>query len=559
MRAVTHLAFAGLTGVIAAGFGANPNTTGSAALALGALLPDIDTTHSGVGKWVKPLSSRLERRFGHRTITHSLLGTLILALLTSWLIPLHANIFWWLLIGYLSHLILDTANIIGVPLLYPLRLQFWMVHKRNWRVPYSSPKEFTWLGCITLTTLALMPLSIDGFGPWFHRALGTPYGAVEDYLMWRNNYEVWADITGTNLISNEDINGRYQIIDVLNTETLLIEDETGKAYSVGLGDQSNISSKKIQAWRGQKITSSTYRVDLTGRLVSDLINSLPKGAQSVHLNASLTLNNYEDIPRAIGYFERIKNSGNKLELRSATIGDLAPLASHVIKSGSAIIRAEYSPGSEALATLSIANSTPNFKSHVLSIPNLPSLAGLTIDTGDEVQEGELIARYIDDKKLNQSQTQIEETKTQLPQLETQQQNELKEHQLKLQALEQTQQETKEQLERTHYLVSKGAEPPNQLSQAQHNLNKAENAVLLEKTRWTTRQNELQTQLRQAQLTLAKAEQAQQTEMQNQWVKAPITGLISDIRLTGITTKGINIEVMILEQQDTQTSLNTREK
>ena len=74
MRAATHLATAGLTGVIATGFGADLTVASGAALAVGSLLPDIDTQHSGLGRLIKPLSGRLERTFGHRTITHSLLG-----------------------------------------------------------------------------------------------------------------------------------------------------------------------------------------------------------------------------------------------------------------------------------------------------------------------------------------------------------------------------------------------------------------------------------------------------------------------------------------------------
>ena len=54
--------------------------------------------------------------------------------------------FWWLLTGYASHLLLDTANIAGVPLLWPVKLRFWLVGNRSWRVPYGSPTEFYWFG-----------------------------------------------------------------------------------------------------------------------------------------------------------------------------------------------------------------------------------------------------------------------------------------------------------------------------------------------------------------------------------------------------------------------------
>lgn len=103
----------------------------SAALAFGALLPDVDTTMSGLGKFIKPLSRLLERRFGHRTITHSLLGMLIVAVVTYPLAAVNVNTWLFLLLGFASHLILDTVNVIGVPLLYPSRLQFWFIGNRR--------------------------------------------------------------------------------------------------------------------------------------------------------------------------------------------------------------------------------------------------------------------------------------------------------------------------------------------------------------------------------------------------------------------------------------------
>src|SRR5688572_439 len=45
------------------------------------LLPDIDCPKSIVGKLFLPVSRYLNRNFGHRTITHSLLAYLLLGLL----------------------------------------------------------------------------------------------------------------------------------------------------------------------------------------------------------------------------------------------------------------------------------------------------------------------------------------------------------------------------------------------------------------------------------------------------------------------------------------------
>ncbi|MDQ3457998.1 MAG: metal-dependent hydrolase, partial [Deinococcota bacterium] len=273
MKAATHLAFAGLVGVIAAGFDAPPGVAGGAALAAGALLPDIDTTTSGLGRWITPVSGPLEQRFGHRTITHSLVGMAALAVLTAPLLALNPAVWAWLLVGVFSHIVLDTANIMGVPLLWPLRLQFWMVNNRSLRVPYGSPREFAFLGCFAVAAVALMPLSGDGFSPWFHRFIGAPYSASADYLRWRDDFEVWAEVRGHNLLTNEEISGRYRIIDALTPEELLLEDEGGRAYTAGQGAAANIQTRRITAWKGEPIASSVYRVDLEGRLVTDLITS----------------------------------------------------------------------------------------------------------------------------------------------------------------------------------------------------------------------------------------------------------------------------------------------
>ena len=46
------------------------------------LLPDIDTATSHIGRLAPELSVVIERRWGHRTITHSLWAVLLVGLLT---------------------------------------------------------------------------------------------------------------------------------------------------------------------------------------------------------------------------------------------------------------------------------------------------------------------------------------------------------------------------------------------------------------------------------------------------------------------------------------------
>ena len=72
MLAITHaaLATAGTSLILGTG---EPLPLGLAVI--GSQLPDLDTTTSTIGKIFFPISSWIEDRFPHRSITHSLLAT----------------------------------------------------------------------------------------------------------------------------------------------------------------------------------------------------------------------------------------------------------------------------------------------------------------------------------------------------------------------------------------------------------------------------------------------------------------------------------------------------
>ena len=77
MMGVTHAAF-GVTLVSLATGTANPMALGIAAAA--SQLPDVDTSSSVIGRLLLPISSFIEKRYPHRTVTHSFLATGVLTL-----------------------------------------------------------------------------------------------------------------------------------------------------------------------------------------------------------------------------------------------------------------------------------------------------------------------------------------------------------------------------------------------------------------------------------------------------------------------------------------------
>ncbi|MGN6247365.1 MAG: metal-dependent hydrolase [Ginsengibacter sp.] len=89
-----------------------------------ALLPDVDHVKSFIGKLFYPIAKYLNRKFGHRTITHSLIfylvGYVIVAFIEKALTKgtIISRIYLW---AYGSHLIFDMLTKQGVPLFYPFK------------------------------------------------------------------------------------------------------------------------------------------------------------------------------------------------------------------------------------------------------------------------------------------------------------------------------------------------------------------------------------------------------------------------------------------------------
>lgn len=149
------------------------------ACVLGSVLPDIDHPRSPIGFMFYPLSRFLNRRFGHRTITHSLFFFLLLILISVAFesavfgSKAHTLVFG---IGYASHLLLDMMTVQGVPLYYPIWKNACVVPGRaEMRFRTGKPKsEVMIFGFFTISLLMLQPLMDKGFWTSYNQAFGTP-------------------------------------------------------------------------------------------------------------------------------------------------------------------------------------------------------------------------------------------------------------------------------------------------------------------------------------------------------------------------------------------------
>ena len=118
MLFITHLLFAFLLSLFAKDF-FNLNYLNYAIFLIiilfFAIFPDIDTPRSKLGRRIRPLSNIIKFLFGHRRLFHSLFFMGLLFVFLFMLFGfINKTMIYALILGYLSHLFLDSLTKEGI-------------------------------------------------------------------------------------------------------------------------------------------------------------------------------------------------------------------------------------------------------------------------------------------------------------------------------------------------------------------------------------------------------------------------------------------------------------
>jgi inner membrane protein len=142
------------------------------------ILPDIDNPKSPVSYLCRPFSVWLSRHYGHRTVTHSLpalVAVVAVAFVLGYAFPsLRISP---LIVGlaYFSHLVLDMATLMGVPLIYPSKESWYLFSNPRYRIRTGAyGTEAMCFGGFCLLTSFSFPLMENGFWTTYNTSFGTP-------------------------------------------------------------------------------------------------------------------------------------------------------------------------------------------------------------------------------------------------------------------------------------------------------------------------------------------------------------------------------------------------
>ena len=336
MLAPTHSAFGiFLTLILLAFFGIKFSLHWTVLIfaALGSIIPDIDHPGSIIGRIFYPISTYLERKFGHRTITHSLIGWLIASALFSLIIIIPSLIIEnWSLniyvsrwaaafsIGYFSHLILDMFNKRGSQLFWPDKSRDVIPKDQKYRSNSGARSEiFIFLFLLFLVFLAL-PISKYGISSTVRWLLGTPGSAIQEFK--QSKIHCYAEFKGIFKDTRQSVEDKAEILDVDNKRLVVLY--KGEVYTLSDELASDINASNVRvAYTKELVKVSNY--EFKDKDIGYLYTKIPAGSL-VSGTIQLPKDMEVKIPASPGSYKVAKQKGDELQLSFAGKAQIKALA-----------------------------------------------------------------------------------------------------------------------------------------------------------------------------------------------------------------------------------------
>jgi inner membrane protein len=291
MMIVTHTALSVAGTALSMGT-ADPIVLGAAALA--AQLPDIDTSKSLPGRILFPISRFLERRFPHRSVTHSFIATGLIALAGLPLMFWRQTVWQAVILGYFFGWFGDVFTKSGVCAFYPSSARLVIPGNPRMRLSTGSGAEvFVFAALLGVAIATININSNGGVLTAFNKVLGVPSGAVEIVGEEGSRYLMIAHIRGRNAITQQRIDTSFEVIKPLTQNDLLVKDSRGTVYRAGVSQESQILANQIQVQRSSPISVQLQSLSLDSDDVYAAVASLPP--ERTYITGTLTIEDSEDL------------------------------------------------------------------------------------------------------------------------------------------------------------------------------------------------------------------------------------------------------------------------
>ncbi len=321
---------------------------------IGALLPDLDTLDSPLGRLLPWLSRRLEGRLGHLETWHTLGANALVALLTVPLAWLFSAQVWYLIpLGFCSHLLLDLLTPRGVMLIWPLTRTRFAVFRGAIQSPGGRFERLLVAG---LGVVGLMLLIVGGLSRQEPVAAPSPsyQQTLERYYALRGRIQVFVYIEGSWQASGRPVSGRFEILNAAGESFVMLDRFSGRVFSAGRGEEDNVYLDRIVLQSGPAVTVKPVEIRLERRPLSDVLNTLYEmqveaGLQHIYVSGELLLPAGQEATPSMLEVDYGQTSLRRVQLHEAghyslhylTAGELIDLSALQVEVADLVIVATY--------------------------------------------------------------------------------------------------------------------------------------------------------------------------------------------------------------------------
>jgi inner membrane protein len=324
-------------------------------LALGALLPDLDTRNSLPGRLMPCVSRWLEDRLGAGGAWHSLTAAALVAALAAPLILVVGVELWvFVPLGYVSHLILDLLRPEGEMLFWPVSQQRYNVMGGPLGPAGSVTERWLSLGLVIASAVLLLVADV-GPAPAQSAPMPTYEQTLDCYRGLQGRNLVYADVEGAWQATGRRIRARFEVLNAIDDSLIMLEPFTGRVFRAGRSAKDQLYLNQVSVWPGDPARVKAVELQLANQPLAEVLPILYEmqsepGLQHIFVSGELILASSgsvggsglrEDLTDTRLPKVAFQGEGRYL-LRYLTASELIELAKLQVDAGNVVIVATYS-------------------------------------------------------------------------------------------------------------------------------------------------------------------------------------------------------------------------
>ncbi|MBD2458415.1 metal-dependent hydrolase [Nostoc sp. FACHB-87] len=321
MLGISHLLISGTATSLLLGT-ANPAVIAVGAIA--GLLPDIDVSTSPAGRVLPWVSAFFESRMPHRSCTHSLVASGVVAAVgygVALFNPKLINLVHALSIGYFFGWFADVFTRGGVEMFWPSPVRCVCPGNRNLRLRTGSNAEYFVL--VLLIAIALFTFNINNSGgllTQFNRLIAAPSGVQKIYNESGSTHLIKANIKGVRTSDRSKVSGQYLIIQAQGTG-FLVQADDGKIYKAGTDPDAQIFLEEITADVGKAAITNIEAVELEDEPIGPVLEKYNRTGAIVFVSGQLSFDTLDGVvlPRDPYQFPYIRATDSTVTLEAAPL------------------------------------------------------------------------------------------------------------------------------------------------------------------------------------------------------------------------------------------------